>query len=92
MGKNCFSLGIWGKKDHDGDNLCARCHCSPSQCPASWARGPGMAGKAFSSCRQQMGLGHVAYHGLSGAYGPSLCVPLLGVRALKAVIGRLAEP
>lgn len=33
-----------------------------------------------------------ACHELSGAYGPSLWVPLLGVRALKAVIGRLAEP
>lgn len=33
-----------------------------------------------------------ACHGLSGAYGHSLCEPLLGVRTLKAVIGRLAEP
>lgn len=33
-----------------------------------------------------------ACHGLSGAYEPSVCVPLLGARTLKAVIGWLAEP
>lgn len=39
MGKNYFSLGIWGEKGDD--NPCARCHYFLSQCPASWARGPG---------------------------------------------------